>query len=600
MDQTTKQPSVEGFEHVSNIDASQEIDDNMEKHGHSQAAPAPTNVAISASSSYLLKPRFIGCLVGFLLGGMCGMGSYAIIAPFLTYVNNDLGPDPNYFWITICFTVIQAVGLTFVGRISDIFGRRWTFVGGSAISLIGYIVCVTAQSVSALIAGMCLCSAGGTTQTSFYSALGELVPLKHRFLVNGIIYFGGFPISIFGPAITAASILYTPPGWRVMFYVMLASNAVSLLCLYLFYKPPTFREKHERDTLGFFVKNFDYVGSVLFAGGLVIFLIGICWGGSVYPWKSAHVIATIVVGGLTLVAFVVWECTASLTEPLVPMRLFRKTTYTACVLSASLGASQYYALNIIWPIMVTMVFRPADFMTRAWLFTVVGGGFAGGLMISSAFIRWLTHTKIQVLVAMFVGALFYALIATCSPEDEARALVFALLGSISVAWNEAVTFTMSTIEVDDQQDIGVAFGVAGSVRGLVGALASTIFVAIVTNRLTEEVSGRVPVALVTAGLPASSIPDWLVGYSAEQLDSVPGTNATINAIGTDAYKLAAMSAFRTIFFVTLVFSGSGLICNFFVPNVDDKMTNVVVAPLHSVSYEKTASSGEEKSGEETD
>ncbi|KIW79883.1 hypothetical protein Z517_06498 [Fonsecaea pedrosoi CBS 271.37] len=365
-----------------------------------------------------------------------------------------------------------------------------------------------------------------------------------------------------------------------MFYVMLASNAVSPLCIFLFYKPRTFREKHERDTLGFFIKNFDYVGSVLSAGGLVIFLIGICWGGgSVYPWKSAHVIATIVVGSFTLVAFVVWECTASLTEPLVPMRLFRKTTYTAGVLSASLGASQYYALNIIWPMMVTMVFRPADFMTRAWLFTVVGGGFAGGLMISSAFIRWLTHTKIQVLVSMSVGALFYALIATRSLEDEARALVFALLGSIN---------------------IGVAFGVAGSVRGLVGALASTIFVAIVTNQLTEEVSGRVPVALITAGLPASSIPDWLTGYSAEQLDSVPGTNATINAIGTDAYKLAAMSAFRTIFFVALVFSGSGLICNFFVPNVDDKMTNVVVAPLHNVSYEKTASSGDEKSGEETD
>jgi hypothetical protein len=40
--------------------------------------------------------------------------------------------------------------------------------------------------------------------------------------------------------------------------------------------------------------RFDYVGFVLFTGGLAIFLIGLSWGEGSYPWKSAHVIATIV------------------------------------------------------------------------------------------------------------------------------------------------------------------------------------------------------------------------------------------------------------------------------------------------------------------
>jgi hypothetical protein len=45
----------------------------------------------------------------------------------------------------------------------------------------------------------------------------------------------------------------------------------------------------------------------LFTGGLILLLIGLNWGGSSYPWKSAHVIATIVVGFFTVIIFVFYS-----------------------------------------------------------------------------------------------------------------------------------------------------------------------------------------------------------------------------------------------------------------------------------------------------
>lgn len=54
------------------------------------------------------------------------------------------------------------------------------------------------------------------------------------------------------------------------------------------------------------IKRVDFVGVILFVAGLLLFLMGLSWGGSVYPWKSAHVIATIVVGFGVLIAFVAW------------------------------------------------------------------------------------------------------------------------------------------------------------------------------------------------------------------------------------------------------------------------------------------------------
>ena len=50
----------------------------------------------------------------------------------------------------------------------------------------------------------------------------------------------------------------------------------------------------------------DLGGTVLFVGGLILFLIGISWGGTQYPWKSGHVIGMILGGAATLVIFVLY------------------------------------------------------------------------------------------------------------------------------------------------------------------------------------------------------------------------------------------------------------------------------------------------------
>lgn len=52
------------------------------------------------------------------------------------------------------------------------------------------------------------------------------------------------------------------------------------------------------------IKRQDYVGLFVFTAGLTLFVMGVSWGGSLYPWDSARVIATIVVGSCTLIAFV--------------------------------------------------------------------------------------------------------------------------------------------------------------------------------------------------------------------------------------------------------------------------------------------------------
>jgi MFS family permease len=321
-------------------------------------------------------------------------------------INEDIGPDPNYVWVALVYSLTLAIGLTFVGRLSDIFGRRWFFIGGALIALVGAVVCASAKSIPMLIGGETLIGLGPSSQLSFPFAMGELVPVKHRFLGHAILYLSCFPFSGFGPAVANAVVLHTGPGWRMGYWLLVIIDFLSLACYVVFYRPPTFHMKHKIDIMHW-IKHFDYIGGLLFTGGILLFLMGLSWGGSVHPWKSAHVIGCMVVGFITCITFVMWECFAPLTEPLMPMRLFRNWKWVACWASLGLGAGQYYALAIVWPLMVSTLYDDGDMMKGGYMASVVGLGILSGQIVGGVLARYIGKTKYQAITVFSLGGMFY-------------------------------------------------------------------------------------------------------------------------------------------------------------------------------------------------
>jgi hypothetical protein len=54
------------------------------------------------------------------------------------------------------------------------------------------------------------------------------------------------------------------------------------------------------------LKRTDIVGILLFAAGMVLFITGLNWGGTAYPWASAHVLAPLLTGVFSFVIFILW------------------------------------------------------------------------------------------------------------------------------------------------------------------------------------------------------------------------------------------------------------------------------------------------------
>jgi MFS family permease len=109
-------------------------------------------------------------------------------APILGQINADVGPDPRYVWIALVYTVCSAVWFPIVGRLGDIFGRRYLMILGACLAVIGSIICATAKSVNTLIGGNVFLGSASAFQLSFSYVLQELVPMKYRYLSAGAIY----------------------------------------------------------------------------------------------------------------------------------------------------------------------------------------------------------------------------------------------------------------------------------------------------------------------------------------------------------------------------------------------------------------------------
>lgn len=94
------------------------------------------------------------------------------------------------------------------------------------------------------------------------------------------------------------------------------------------------------------LKEFDWIGTVLFVSSIVSVLLALQWGGSQYAWGSARIIALFVVFGITMILFIVSQKLLG-ERATVPGRILMKRSiacgaiYAFCV-NAGMEQLQYF------------------------------------------------------------------------------------------------------------------------------------------------------------------------------------------------------------------------------------------------------------------
>ncbi|KAE8353465.1 siderophore iron transporter [Aspergillus coremiiformis] len=531
-------------------------------------------------AAYYRSKNFIGSLIAVGLMAISLYLGYVLPVNSLTAIDAELGPDKSSSLISTVFTLISGVAVLLVGRFGDVFGRRYFLIGGQLLSLVGALVCATAQKIPTIIGGSVLCGLAAAVQLTFTFVISELVPNKARPMVSSGLFLATFPFAAFGGLIAQMFIANTQASWRWSYYLNIITSGLSVILLVLFYFPPGWDAKHKGESRLDALKKFDYIGLVLYAGGLILLLLGLAWGGTSYAWSSAHVVSVLVIGLVCLIALVLYEIFAPLEQPLLPMSLLRNRGYSATVGSGIVGNMVYFSMSLLWPKAVGALFTK-DPIQIGWHAVSVGCGCVMGEIACGLLMKPLGHSKYQLIGCTAAVMAFSGALAAMDQDREAYGLAFTAIGAFAVGYLELITIIMCPLFCKSE-DIGLASGFLGSAKSVGGTIATAIYVAILNNRLSITIPANVSAAATKAGLPQSSLTDLLKAVSSSSdtaMNAVPGINPHVTSAVMDAVRTANSQSFRTVFLVTVAFGGMSLVAALFSVDVDERLNNEVAAKL---------------------
>ena len=158
---------IMALEEIQTTDLSEEKDDGkiqVDEQGFQEQAE-------DLGIKYFLNPSFIGSFLAIGLGFWAGNAGFAYAGPILPIINPDLGPDPNVQWVALVHPVGLSTGMTIVGRLGDLFGRRWFFIIGAFLALLGTLISALAVNLNMLIVGAMIKALAASTQLSVYYAM---------------------------------------------------------------------------------------------------------------------------------------------------------------------------------------------------------------------------------------------------------------------------------------------------------------------------------------------------------------------------------------------------------------------------------------------
>lgn len=149
----------------------------------------------------------------------------------------------------------------------------------------------------------------------------------------------------------------------------------------------------------------------------------------------------------------------------------------------------------------------------------------------------------------------------------------------------------------EPQDIGLATGVLGSIRGMGGAVAQALYVSVLDNQAKQSLAKNVPVAAEGAGLSAKALPAVFAGIATGNFSAVPGITPKIEAAIGGAIVESYTTGFQMVFYATIPFTILLVLAACFVPDMEKYLHHNVAKKLQGHGVNKPTPQDDEERGE---
>jgi hypothetical protein len=175
-----------------------------------------------------------------------------------------------------------------------------------------------------------------------------------------------------------------------------------------------------------------------------------------------------------------------------------------------------------------------------------------------------------------------AAVSTATPNNLAQTCTLFFFATFFVGYNTDIALGNAILAIRDQRTIGAAGGAAASTRTLIAGVCQSVYNAVLTNRRMQMTPQYVVPAVLAAGLPQTSIKQLIAALAvntSRAIAAVPGMTPEIQRIAVSSYKLALQESYKTVWLVSLAFTGIGIILGLFSPNTKKYLHDRIATTL---------------------
>ena len=419
-----------------------------------------------------VRPRSSTLLVLFLsLGGLSFAVLQSLVAPALSTIGKDLDVGTSdVSWILTAYLLSASVLTPIFGRLGDMLGKRRILIVVLSLLFVGTLLAALAPNLGALIVGRALQGAAGAVLPLSIGIVRDELPRDRVSVTIGLLS-AIFGIGA-GVGIVAAGPIVEHLSWHWLFWLPLVLIVIALLGAIFGMKESPVRKPG----------RLDLVGTAVLSVSLVSILLAISEGES-WRWDSLKTIGLLVLGAITLVAFVLIELRVK--EPLIDVRLFRiRGVWTAHVVALIFGFAMFGTFVLV----PTLLQLPA----------VTGYGFGKDVSEAGLF---LLPTVIAMIILGPVAGILVRKVGPKPPMLLGALLVTAAFVLPALAHGESWQILLSGILTG----AGIGLALASTSNAIIESVPATqTGEAISANTIARTIGSSIGTAVIAALISSHS------------------------------------------------------------------------------------------------